>query len=222
MKYSMLLASMATTLMAAPVAPYQFEWTPTLAGYFDVVFQYMQQAKTPGRPPVTCDLSRAAMPVAPTPLPFPPGLVLEHVAVGRGVQVRIVHPALSIPSVTDKHRTIHVPMPQRLPPPSVQSRGSTMPPASPPTGQIYLVSFPTWRCSILFLPTQLLLWRHQISSSRRTTSSPTPRRLFSHSTPPLRPTLVPSSQQKATLRTRPQMQLPALAVPGTALCLGST
>ncbi|KIW70250.1 hypothetical protein PV04_02538 [Phialophora macrospora] len=86
MKYSILLASMATTLMAAPVTPYQFEWTPTLAGYFDVVFQYMQQAKTPGRPPVTCDLSRAAMPVAPTPLPFPPGLVLEHVAVGRGVQ----------------------------------------------------------------------------------------------------------------------------------------
>jgi hypothetical protein len=91
MKYSMIIASMATTLMAAPVAPNQFEWTPTLAGYFDVVFQYMQQAKTPGRPAATCDLSRVAMPIATTPLPFPPGLVLEHVAVGRGVQVRKQH-----------------------------------------------------------------------------------------------------------------------------------
>jgi hypothetical protein len=88
MKYSVLLASMATSLMAAPVDPNQFEWTPTLAGYFDVVFQYIQQAKVPGRPPATCDLSRASMPIATTPLPFPPGLTLEHVAVGRGVQVR--------------------------------------------------------------------------------------------------------------------------------------
>ena len=79
---------MATTLLAAPVAQNQFEWTPTLAGYFEVVFQYMQQAKAPGQPTATCDLSKAAMPVAPTPLPTPAGLVLEHVAVGRGVQVR--------------------------------------------------------------------------------------------------------------------------------------
>ncbi|KAJ9616672.1 hypothetical protein H2200_000391 [Cladophialophora chaetospira] len=90
---------MATTLMAAPVAPNQFEWTPTLAGYFDVVFQYMQQAKGPGgRPSRTCDLSRAAMPIAPTPLPFPPGLVLEHVAVGRGVQNYTCANATAIPT----------------------------------------------------------------------------------------------------------------------------
>ncbi|KIW88160.1 uncharacterized protein Z519_11271 [Cladophialophora bantiana CBS 173.52] len=86
MKYSMLLASLAPTLMAAPLTHDTFEWTPTLAGYFDVVFQYMQQAKSPGQPSATCDLSRAAMPIAPTPLPNPTGLILEHVAVGRGIQ----------------------------------------------------------------------------------------------------------------------------------------
>ncbi|OAL39058.1 hypothetical protein AYO20_01809 [Fonsecaea nubica] len=86
MKYTMLLASLAPTLMAAPLTRDAFEWTPTLAGYFDVVFQYMQQAKTPGSPSPTCDVSKAAMPIAPTPLPSPSGLVLEHVAVGRGVQ----------------------------------------------------------------------------------------------------------------------------------------
>ncbi|EXJ61920.1 hypothetical protein A1O7_02351 [Cladophialophora yegresii CBS 114405] len=84
MKYSILLASMATTLIAAPV---QSTWTPALAGYYDVVFQYIQKAKAEGRAASsTCDLSRAVMPVAPTPLPFPPGMVLEHVALGRGVQ----------------------------------------------------------------------------------------------------------------------------------------
>jgi hypothetical protein len=114
MKYSILLASMATTLMAAPVAPNQFEWTPSMAGYFDVVFQYMQQAKTPGRPAGTCDLSKAAMPVAPTPLPFAPSLVLEHVAIGRGVQVGDSH-AASQYSQTNIHRTTHVPMPRQPP-----------------------------------------------------------------------------------------------------------
>ncbi|OCT49952.1 malate dehydrogenase [Cladophialophora carrionii] len=83
MKYSILLASMATSLMAAPT---KTSWTPALAGYFDVVFKYIQEAKTEGRASATCDLSKAVMPVAPTPLPFPPGLVLEHVALGRGVQ----------------------------------------------------------------------------------------------------------------------------------------
>jgi len=86
MKYSILLASLATTIAAAPVSPNNFEWTPTLAGYFNVVFQYIQQSKAPGRPTATCDLSRASMPIAPTPLPMPTGLVLEHVAIGRGTQ----------------------------------------------------------------------------------------------------------------------------------------
>jgi len=51
----------------------------------DVVFHYIQQAKAGAASP-TCDLSNAAMPVAPTPLPTPSGLTLEHVALGRGVQ----------------------------------------------------------------------------------------------------------------------------------------
>jgi hypothetical protein len=87
MKYTLLVAAMATSIMAAPT-PQNFEWNPTLAGYFNVVFQYIQQAGQPGRPSPTCDLSRAAMPIAPTPLPTPPSsLVLDHVAIGRGVQV---------------------------------------------------------------------------------------------------------------------------------------
>lgn len=45
------------------------------------------------------------MPIAPTPLPFPPGLVLEHVAVGRGVQVRNLHCAywLSCTNITQNY-----------------------------------------------------------------------------------------------------------------------
>ncbi|KIX07351.1 uncharacterized protein Z518_02004 [Rhinocladiella mackenziei CBS 650.93] len=87
MKYFLLLASLASIILAAPTPPAgTFEWTPTLAGYFDIVFQYIQRAKAAGTPSSRCDLSRAAMPIAPTPLPNPSGLTLEHVAVGRGVQ----------------------------------------------------------------------------------------------------------------------------------------
>ncbi|KAK5554981.1 hypothetical protein LTR46_007185 [Exophiala xenobiotica] len=86
MKYLFSLACLATSILAAPAPPKgTFEWTPTLAGYMDVVFHYIQQAKAGAASP-TCDLSNAAMPVAPTPLPTPSGLSLEHVALGRGVQ----------------------------------------------------------------------------------------------------------------------------------------
>jgi hypothetical protein len=38
--------------------------------------------------PPSCDLGKALMPAAPTPLPTPgPGQVLRHVAIGRGTQV---------------------------------------------------------------------------------------------------------------------------------------
>ncbi|EXJ95096.1 hypothetical protein A1O1_00215 [Capronia coronata CBS 617.96] len=87
MRYAVLLASMATTLLAAPTLTRDtMAWTPTLAGYFDVVYSYIQQARATGGSPPACDLSKAAMPIAPTPLPTPDGLKLVHVAIGRGVQ----------------------------------------------------------------------------------------------------------------------------------------
>ncbi|KIW18829.1 hypothetical protein PV08_03118 [Exophiala spinifera] len=86
MKSLFTIACLATSVLAAPAPPKgTFEWTPTLAGYMDVVFSYIQAAKA-GAPSPTCDLSKAAMPVAPTPLPTPAGLTLDHVALGRGVQ----------------------------------------------------------------------------------------------------------------------------------------
>ncbi len=90
----------------------------------DVVFQYIQQAKAGGASP-TCDLSKAAMPVAPTPLPAPSGLTLEHVALGRGVQVSLLlRPTRG--SFTDaSNRTIPVPTPQRRQPRSGQLHVST-------------------------------------------------------------------------------------------------
>lgn len=89
MRYAILLASLATTLLAAPTHTQRdtAKWTPALAGYFDVVYRYIQEAKATADSPPTCDLSKAVMPVAPTPLPAPDGLNLVHVAIGRGVQV---------------------------------------------------------------------------------------------------------------------------------------
>lgn len=111
MKCSILHALMATNLMAASFVLNRYNWTPTLADYFDVVFQYMQQAKAPEQFSRTCDLSRAVMPIAPTPLPLPSGLVLEHVAVGRGVQVR--HWSYTCKLLyTNTRRTTHVPVAQ--------------------------------------------------------------------------------------------------------------
>ncbi|KAI1609220.1 ureidoglycolate dehydrogenase [Exophiala viscosa] len=86
MKYLIPLACLATSILAAPTPAGTYEWTPTLAGYMDVVFRYIQEAKATGGAP-TCDLSNAVLPVAPVPLPTPgANLTLEHVALGRGVQ----------------------------------------------------------------------------------------------------------------------------------------
>ncbi|EXJ90076.1 hypothetical protein A1O3_03145 [Capronia epimyces CBS 606.96] len=88
MRHAIWLAALTTTLLAAPTQTKRdsTEWTPTLAGYFDVVYSYIEEAKAAGASPPSCDLSKAAMPVASTPLPTPDGLSLVHVAVGRGVQ----------------------------------------------------------------------------------------------------------------------------------------
>lgn len=127
MKYLVLFAWLATAITAAPTAPTKgtIEWTPTLAGYFDVVFQYIQQARAVGAAEPKCDLSSASMAIAPTPLPPPAGLTLEHVAVGRGVQVSIFcRLPLQRPRI-ESHRTIHVPMPPRRLQQSAPSHDST-------------------------------------------------------------------------------------------------
>ncbi|KAG9779080.1 hypothetical protein KCU88_g4122, partial [Aureobasidium melanogenum] len=86
-----LLASLATTVLAAPTptkrdAATSTTWTPTLAGYFDTVYKYIEEVKRSNGSGPTCDLSKAKMPTGTTPLPSPDGLTLAHVAVGRGVQ----------------------------------------------------------------------------------------------------------------------------------------
>jgi len=58
-----------------------------LTDYFQMLAQKVQEGKNMAQAPV-CDVSKAVMPVAsPTPLAAPSaGLVLKHVAVGRGTQ----------------------------------------------------------------------------------------------------------------------------------------
>ena len=90
MKYLAVFATLAATILAAPTAPDSkgtTEWTPALAGYFDVVYKHIQEARQNGVDPPTCDLSKASLPVAPTPFPILADYVLEHVAIGRGTQV---------------------------------------------------------------------------------------------------------------------------------------
>ena len=91
MKSLLLFATfLATSLVSA--APWgdqrdEYAWSPALAGYYEKVALHIQEAKNSGSGPPSCDLTGAAPPAAPTPLPGPDGLVLAHVAVGRGVQV---------------------------------------------------------------------------------------------------------------------------------------
>ncbi|RDW71143.1 hypothetical protein BP6252_07706 [Coleophoma cylindrospora] len=57
-----------------------------LSEYFSLLGDKVRAGKQMASAPV-CDLSQAAMPVAPTPLPNPStGLSLKHVAIGRGTQ----------------------------------------------------------------------------------------------------------------------------------------
>lgn len=90
MKTTILLASFfsAACVSAAPGGRRdEYAWTPSLAAYYEKVALYIQEAKSSGQAPGSCDLAGTAPPLAPTPLPTPDGLVLAHVAVGRGVQV---------------------------------------------------------------------------------------------------------------------------------------
>ncbi|KAH8652500.1 hypothetical protein BX600DRAFT_553870 [Xylariales sp. PMI_506] len=94
MKPSIILSSVlgACTVMAAPTWPslnlnaVQPGSLETVSDYFNMLAQKVQQSRTMSTAPV-CDLSKAVMAQAPTPLPSPSaGLTLKHVAVGRGTQ----------------------------------------------------------------------------------------------------------------------------------------
>ncbi|KAI9886008.1 MAG: hypothetical protein M1823_002175 [Watsoniomyces obsoletus] len=99
----MLLAS-ATALVGARPMPdndndrdgddYQYDldstkWAPPVRNYYESIGKKVAVIRDlpsfPNPPP--CDLSKAVMPTAPTPLPPPgPGLKLAHVVIGRGTQ----------------------------------------------------------------------------------------------------------------------------------------
>ncbi|ORY71595.1 malate dehydrogenase [Pseudomassariella vexata] len=94
MRSSIILASVlgALTVLAAPTSP-SLNLNSALPGqaetvteYFNMLAQKVQEGRSMAVAPV-CDLSKAKMAIAPTPLPVPAeGLKLKHVAIGRGTQ----------------------------------------------------------------------------------------------------------------------------------------
>lgn len=93
---SMLLVAMglATVALAAPSQTIEersrYSWSAPLARFYQEVDKMIHEAKKRDDypEPPACDLSKALLPIAPTPLPNPdPDTYLRHVAIGRGVQV---------------------------------------------------------------------------------------------------------------------------------------
>ena len=89
-----LLVCLASISLAAPSPTINergiYSWSAPLARFYQEVDKSIQEArKSPDFPnPPACDMSKASMPVAPTPLPGPnPDTYLSHVAIGRGIQV---------------------------------------------------------------------------------------------------------------------------------------
>ncbi|KAK3685637.1 hypothetical protein B0T22DRAFT_224853 [Podospora appendiculata] len=93
MRASILLASVfGAAVFAAPAYPDLNEAAAlpggldTVSEYFNMLATKVQQTRSMAVAPV-CDLSKASLPVAPSPLPAPgAGLTLKHVAIGRGTQ----------------------------------------------------------------------------------------------------------------------------------------
>lgn len=90
----LLVASLASTALAAPSQTIDergvSSWSAPLARFYQEVDKNIQAARrAPNYPnPPACDMSKASMPIAPTPLPSPDaGTFLSHVAIGRGIQV---------------------------------------------------------------------------------------------------------------------------------------
>jgi hypothetical protein len=87
-----LFALFASTSLSAPAQTIQerepYGGPPTLADFYAAVGKRIAQIWDLADQ-LSCDLSNASMPTAPTPLPGPgPGQVLRHVAIGRGTQVQ--------------------------------------------------------------------------------------------------------------------------------------
>ncbi|KAK1760930.1 hypothetical protein QBC47DRAFT_456617 [Echria macrotheca] len=82
----------ATAVVAAPVFP-DLNMAAALPGsidtmseYFNMLAQKVQESKSMAAAPV-CDVSKAVLPQSTPPLPPPAaGLILKHVAIGRGTQ----------------------------------------------------------------------------------------------------------------------------------------
>ncbi|RYP25782.1 hypothetical protein DL767_008288 [Monosporascus sp. MG133] len=94
MQFQILLgaALSATTIIAAPTWPQvnvnaaMTDGIETVSEYFNMLAHKVGGGKFMKAAPV-CDLSKAQMPLAPTPLEGPAaGLALKHVAIGRGTQ----------------------------------------------------------------------------------------------------------------------------------------
>lgn len=93
MRSILVLAALAAVSIAAPsrtvVERGTYDWSPALAEFYSAVDRHIQQARDASglSTPPPCDLSKAQMPIAPTPLPVPDSsYTLRHVAIGRGVQ----------------------------------------------------------------------------------------------------------------------------------------
>ncbi|RYO84607.1 hypothetical protein DL766_009859 [Monosporascus sp. MC13-8B] len=94
MQFQILLgaALSATTIVAAPTWPQvnvnaaMTDGIETVSEYFNMLASKVEAGKLMKAAPV-CDLSKAQMPLAPTPMAGPAaGLILKHVAIGRGTQ----------------------------------------------------------------------------------------------------------------------------------------
>lgn len=99
--------------LSMPAPSTTYEWSPALAEFYSIVDRHIQEARAaPSFPQApACDLSKASMPVAPTPLPAPNmGDILGHVAIGRGVQVHTPQAG----DTTDTNKPIELHMRQLL------------------------------------------------------------------------------------------------------------
>ncbi|KAK4114918.1 hypothetical protein N656DRAFT_767044 [Canariomyces notabilis] len=91
MKFSLLLLSaLGASVWAAPAFPKVEAVVPenirAISDYMNMLASKVQESRGLASPPV-CDLSKVSLPEAAAGLPPPsPGLVLKHIAIGRGTQ----------------------------------------------------------------------------------------------------------------------------------------
>jgi hypothetical protein len=107
--FQFLTISLASVALAQPTFNERstLGWTAPLARFYqaiDVVIRDAKASESYPNPP-GCDMSKASMPTAPSPLPSPDSnTYLRHVAIGRGIQVSISsssHPHPLLTSLTE-------------------------------------------------------------------------------------------------------------------------